>query len=290
MATLVAPAPRSQRHKELRRHLLVYAGLTPFLVIAVFPIFWMAITAIKQDADLYLVDAVPFWFRQAPTWKNFDFLFHNTSYGAWIVNTMLISFWVSAITILTAVPAGYALARLRLPFAENLGIGIFMTYLVPGIILFIPLSHVVSTVGLQDRWWALVLVYPTITIPFCTWLLMGFFKTVPAEMEEAARVDGCGYLGALLRVVLPVSVPGILTAVIFAFTLSMQDFLYGLAFVAPGDQKPVTVGVPTELIRGDVYYWGSLMAAALMVGLPVAIVYNFFLDRFIQGITGGVGK
>ena len=139
-------------------------------------------------------------------------------------------------------------------------------------------------------WWALVLVYPTITIPFCTWLLMGFFKTVPMEMEEAARVDGCGYLGALLRVVLPVSIPGILTAVIFAFTLSMQDFLYGLAFVAPGDQKPVTVGVPTELIRGDVYYWGSLMAAALMVGLPVAILYNFFLDRFIQGITGGVGK
>jgi multiple sugar transport system permease protein len=133
-------------------------------------------------------------------------------------------------------------------------------------------------------------VYPTITIPFCTWLLMGFFKTVPLEMEEAARVDGCGYLGALVRVVLPVSLPGILTAVIFAFTLSMQDFLYGLAFVSPGDQKPVTVGVPTELIRGDVYFWGSLMAAALMVGLPVAILYNFFLDRFIQGITGGVGK
>jgi len=286
MASVAVAAPRTHRHKEVRRHLLIYAGLTPFLVIAVFPILWMAITAIKQDADLYLVDAVPFWFRQAPTWKNFDYLFHSTSYGAWIVNTMLISFWVSAITILTAVPAGYALARLRLPFAENLGIGIFMTYLVPAIILFIPLARVVSTLDLQDSWWALVVVYPTFTIPFCTWLLMGFFKTVPFEIEEAAMVDGCGQLGALLRVVLPVSWPGIITAIIFSFTLSMQDFLYSLAFVSVSEEKPVPLGVATELIRGDIYFWGSLMAGALLVGVPVAIIYNLFLDKFISGITG----
>ena len=289
MAAVVG-APRSHRHKELRRHALIYLGLAPFLVLAVFPIFWMAITAIKQDADLYLMDAVPFWFRQAPTWKNFDFLFYHTSYGDWIVNTMLISFWVSAITILTAVPAGYALARLRLPFAENLGIGIFMTYLVPAIILFIPLARVVSTLDLQDSWWALVVVYPTFTIPFCTWLLMGFFKTVPFEIEEAAMVDGCGQLGALLRVVLPVSWPGVITAIIFSFTLSMQDFLYSLAFVAVSDQKPVPLGVATELIRGDIYFWGSLMAGALLVGVPVAIVYNLFLDKFISGITGAAIK
>jgi multiple sugar transport system permease protein len=289
MATVVV-APRSHRSKELRRHTLIYLGLTPFLVLAVFPILWMAITAIKQDADLYLVDAVPFWFRQAPTWKNFDFLFHNTSYGDWIVNTMLISFWVSAITLLTAVPAGYALARLRLPFAENLGIGIFMTYLVPAIILFIPLARVVSTLDLQDSWWSLVVVYPTFTIPFCTWLLMGFFKTVPFEIEEAAMVDGCGQLGALLRVVLPVSWPGVITATIFSFTLSMQDFLYSLAFVSISDQKPVPLGVATELIRGDIYFWGSLMAGALLVGVPVAIVYNLFLDKFISGITGAAIK
>ena len=207
-----------------------------------------------------------------------------------MVNTMSISFWVSAITLLTAVPAGYALARLRLPFAENLGIGIFMTYLVPGIILFIPLSHVVSMVGLQDRWWALVLVYPTITIPFCTWLLMGFFKTVPFEIEEAAMLDGCGRLRALLRVVLPVSWPGIITAVIFSFTLSMQDFLYALAFVSVSEEKPVPLGVATELIRGDVYFWGSLMGGALLVGVPVAILYNLFLDKFISGITGAAIK
>ena len=289
MASVVV-APRSHKSKDLRRHTLIYLGLTPFLVLAVFPILWMAITAIKQDADLYLVDAVPFWFRQAPTWKNFDFLFHNTSYGDWIVNTMMISFWVSAITLLTAMPAGYALARLRLPFAESLGIGIFMTYLVPAIILFIPLARVVSTLDLQDSWWSLVVVYPTFTIPFCTWLLMGFFKTVPFEIEEAAMVDGCSQLGALLRVVLPVSWPGLITATIFSFTLSMQDFLYSLAFVSISDQKPVPLGVATELIRGDIYFWGSLMAGALLVGVPVAIVYNLFLDKFITGITGAAIK
>jgi multiple sugar transport system permease protein len=286
----MAAAARSAREKAVRRHVLIYLGLLPFLVLAVFPVFWMAITSIKQDSDLYLTGAVPFWFHQAPTWKNFDFLFHNTSYGDWIVNTMSISFWVSAITLLTAVPAGYALARLRLPFAENMGIGIFMTYLVPAIILFIPLSRVVATLDLQDSWWALVVVYPTFTIPFCTWLLMGFFKTVPFEIEEAAMVDGCGQLGALLRVVLPVSVPGVITAVIFAFTLSMQDFLYSLAFVSVSDQKPVPLGVATELIRGDIYFWGSLMAGALLVGIPVAIIYNFFLDKFISGITGAAIK
>ena len=286
----VAVVPRTARARAIRRHALIYLGLMPFLVIAVFPIFWMAITAIKQDADLYLVDAVPFWFRQAPTWKNFDFLFHNTSYGDWIVNTMLISFWVSVITLLTAVPAGYALARLRLPGAENLGIGIFMTYLVPAIILFIPLARVVSTLDLQDSCWALVVVYPTFTIPFCTWLLMGFFKTVPFEIEEAAMVDGCNQLGALLRVVLPVSWPGLITAIIFSFTLSMQDFLYSLAFVSISEEKPVPLGVATELIRGDIYFWGSLMAGALLVGVPVAIVYNLFLDKFISGITGAAIK
>ena len=283
-------APRTQREKAIRRHVAIYAGLTPFLLIAVFPIYWMVITAFKQDPDLYRMDHIPFWFNMAPTLKHFQTLFYQTNYGAWIINTMTISAWVALITLLTAVPAGYALARLRLAGSENLGIAIFMTYLVPGIILFLPLSRVVASLGLQDSWWALVLVYPTFTIPFCTWLMMGFFKTVPMEMEEAARVDGCGQLGALIRVVLPVSLPGILTSVIFAFTLSMQDFLYGLAFVSPGDQKPVPVGVPTELIRGDVYYWGSIMAAVLLVGLPVAILYNFFLDRFIQGITGGVVK
>src|SRR3989454_3741667 len=281
---------RTTRQKETRRHLLIYAGLTPFVLIAVFPIYWMLITAFKQEPDLYRMGNIPFWFNLPPTLQTFNALFAQAQFGAGIVTPMTIAAWVALITLLTAVPAGYALARLRLPGAENIGIAIFMTYLVPGIILFLPLSRVVATLGLQDSWWALVVTYPTFTVPFCTWLMMGFFKTVPMEMEEAARVDGCGQFGALIRVVLPVSLPGVLTSVIFAFTLSMQDVLYGLAFVSPGDQKPVPVGVPTELIRGDVYFWGSLMGAALLVGLPVAILYNFFLDRFIQGITGGVVK
>ncbi len=294
MATIALPRParppRSHRSKEIRRHVGIYVGLLPFLVIAVFPIFWMLVTALKQEPDLYRMDVMPFWFHLPPTLKNFEFLFQRTSYGDWIVNTMATAFWVSAITLATAVPAGYALARLRLPFAENLGIGIFMTYLVPGIVLFIPLARAVSALNLQDSWWSIVVVYPTITIPFCTWLLMGFFKTVPFEIEEAAMVDGCGQLGALVRVVLPVSWPGIITAVIFSFTLSMQDFLYSLAFISVSDQKPVPLGVATELIRGDVYFWGSLMAGALLVGVPVAIVYNLFLDKFISGITGAAIK
>jgi multiple sugar transport system permease protein len=291
MAIATAPVLlRTPAQRERRKRALIYLGLVPFVLMSVFPIYWMLITAFKQEPDLYRMENIPFWFNLAPTLKNFQILFYQTNYGAWIVNTMTIAAWVALISLVTAVPAGYALARLRLPGAENTGIAIFMTYLVPPIILFLPLSRVVASIGLQDSWWALVVVYPTFTVPFCTWLMMGFFKTVPMEIEEAARVDGCSYVGAFTRVVLPISVPGILTSVIFAFTLSMQDFLYGLAFVAPGDQKPVPVGVPTELIRGDVYFWGSLMAAALLVGLPVAILYNFFLDRFIQGITGGVGK
>ena len=285
-----AAVPRTHRQKEIRRHLLLYAGVTPFLLIAVFPIFWMAVTAFKQEPDLYRMGNIPFWFNLPPTLKNFHTLFYQTNYGYWIVNTMTISAWVAMITLVTAVPAGYALARLRLPGAENIGIAIFMTYLVPGIILFLPLSRVVSSLGLQDSWWSLVVVYPTFTIPFCTWLLMGFFKTVPFEIEEAAMVDGCGQLGALCRVVLPVSWPGLITAVIFSFTLSMQDFLYSLAFVSFSGQKPVPLGVATELIRGDVYFWGSLMAGALLVGVPVAIIYNMFLDKFITGITGAAIK
>jgi multiple sugar transport system permease protein len=290
MATLAQRPPRTAQAKAIRRHLLIYLGLVPFLVITVFPVFWMGVTAIKQESDLYRMDVVPFWFHKAPTWKNFDILFNRTFYKDWIINTMAVSFWVSVITLLTAVPAGYALARLRLPFAENLGIGIFMTYLVPAIILFIPLARVVSTLDLQDSWWSLVVIYPTFTIPFCTWLLMGFFKTVPFEIEEAAMVDGCSQVSALLRVVLPVSLPGLITSVIFSFTLSMQDFLYSLAFISISEQKPVPLGVATELIRGDVYFWGSLMAGALLVGVPVAIVYNLFLDKFIAGITGAAIK
>ena len=180
MRTVVAP--RTHRQKEIRRHLWIYGAITPYVIIAVFPIYWMVITAFKQNPDLYRMDVFPLWFHLPPTWKHFSYLFTDTNYGAWVINTMAIAAWLAVITLLVGVPAGYALARLRIPGSENLGISVFMTYLVPAIILFLPLSRVVSMLGLQDSWWALVLVYPTITIPFCTWLLIGFFKTLPMEM------------------------------------------------------------------------------------------------------------
>jgi len=268
----------------------VYLGLLPFILITVFPVFWMGVTAFKTDNDLVNPTVFPFWFHQPPTFGHFTYLFQHTYYGDWIANTMLIAAFVSLITLLAGVPAGYALARLGLPGAENMGIGIFLGYLIPPILLFIPLSRVVGLTHLIDTKWALVLVYPTFTIPYCTWLMSGFFKTVPPEIEEAAQVDGCGRLGALIRTVLPVSLAGILTAVIFAFTLTMQDFLYSLVFVSVSDQKPVPLGVATDLIRGDVYYWGSLMAGALLVGVPVAVLYSLFLDQFISGITSAAVK
>ena len=287
---MAAAGVRRVQTRELRRQLLVYLGLLPFVIIAVFPVYWMAITAFKSDNDLVNPAVFPFWFHQSPTLEHFTYLFQHTYYGSWLYNTMAIAFWVSVITLAAAVPAGYALARVGLPGAENMGIGIFLGYLIPPVLLFIPLSRVVSISHLIETKWALVLVYPTFTIPYCTWLLSGFFKTVPPEIEEAALVDGCGPLAALIRVVLPVSIAGILTAVIFAFTLTMQDFLYALVYVSISDQKPVPLGVATDLIRGDVYFWGSLMAGALFVGIPVAILYSFFLDQFIAGITGAAIK
>ena len=276
---------RARRPRRLARQLGIYAGLAPFLVIALFPVVWMVITAFKQEQDLYLMK-FPLWFHLPPTLKHFDLLFTQTWFGAWVVNTALVSVAVVAITLLAALPAAYALARLRLPGANATGTALFMTYLVPPIIVFIPLAPVVGRLGLFDSWWALVLLYPTFTIPFCTWLMQGFLRTVPREVEEAAWIDGCSVLGGIVRVVLPLSLPGIATIAIFAFTLSMQEYLYAVVFAAPVDQKVVTVGLPTMLIRGDIYFWGSLMAGALLVGVPTAIAFNVVLDRFVQGLTG----
>jgi multiple sugar transport system permease protein len=197
---------------------------------------------------------------------------------------------VVAVTLLLAVPAGYALARLTGRAGEQLGIGIFLTYLVPPTLLFIPLSRVIGTLGLQDSLWSLVLVYPSFTVPFCTWLMMGFFKAIPHDIEEAAMVDGLSRLGAFVKVVIPMSVAGMLTVVIFTFTLVMQEFVYALTFITAASKFTVSVGVPTFLVRGDVYFWGSLMAGCFIASVPIAIVYNFFVDRFIAGFTVGAIK
>jgi multiple sugar transport system permease protein len=288
-APATRPATRFNRRKIVNRTLL-YIGVAFFIIIAVFPIYWMVLTAFKTNADLYNPANFRLWFNKAPTFDHVTYLFQKTNFATWLVNTYIISLFTVIITLLAAVPAGYALGRMRLPGGDTLAIAIFLTYLVPSSLLFIPLSRIVTSVHLQNSIWALVLVYPTITIPFCTWLMMGFFKTVPLELEEAAEIDGCTRFQAVRHVVLPLSRAGILSVMMFAFTLAMQDFIYALTFVTSSKAKPVTLGVVTDLIRGDVFYWGELMAGALIVGLPVAILYNLFLDDFISGITSGAFK
>ena len=267
-----------------------YAAVVTMVVFAAFPFYWMLITTFKTDGDLYNLKSIPYWFNAPPTLEHLKYLFEDTLFVQWLSNSALIGLCVVAITLLVALPAGYGLARMPGRSGENLSIGIFLTYLVPPTLLFLPLARVVTLLGLQDSLWALVVVYPTFTIPFCTWLLMGFFKSVPREIEEAAIVDGCTVVGAFVKTVLPLSVPAILTVVIFAFTLTVQEFVYALTFISSSSEKPVTLGVATDLIRGDIFYWGELMGAALIASVPVAIAYNLFLDRFISGITGGAVK
>jgi multiple sugar transport system permease protein len=268
--------------------------IVSFIAFAIFPFYWMVVTSFKQNADLYVgasnVRHNPFIFNLAPTLDHLKILFGQTLYLTWLFNTLWVGVVVVAITLALAVPAGYSLARLTGRWGERLSIGIFLTYLVPSTLLFIPFSRLVSTLGLQNTLWSLVLIYPTFTVPFCTWLLMGFFKSLPKEVEESAMVDGCSRVGAIWRMVLPLSIPGLLTVVIFALTLVIQEFVYSLTFISSVQRMTVSVGVPVALVRGDVYYWGSLMAACLITSVPIAIVYNLFLDRFIAGFTIGAVK
>lgn len=265
----------------------VVAAFTGF---AAFPFAWMAITAFKQTKDLLDPAGNPFIYHAPPTLAHLRVLFYDTLFVRWVGNTLFVGVLVVLITLLLAVPAGYSLARLTGAAGERLGIGIFLTYLVPPTILFIPLSRLVAMLGLQDSLWALVLVYPSFTVPFCTWLLMGFFKVIPKDLEEAAMIDGHSRLGAFVRVILPMSVAGLLTTIIFSFTLVMQEFVYGLTFITTSKNLTVSVGVPTFLVRGDVYFWGSLMGACFIASVPIAILYNFFVDRFIAGFTVGAVK
>lgn len=277
---------------RLFRRGLTFAVIASFAIFAAFPFYWMVLTSFKTDRDLYIrsLKLNPLFFNDLPTLKNFDLLFNQTNYLQFVLNSLFVGALVVLITLVAAVPAAYSLARLSGRRGEWLGIGIFMVYLIPPTLLFIPMARVVSVLRLQDSVWALVVVYPTFTIPFCTWLLMGFMKTLPREVEEQAMVDGCSRLGAMVRVVIPLAVPGILTVIVFAFMLTMHEFIYALAFVASSSQKTISVGVTTELIRGDVYFWQSLMAGAIIVAIPVAIIYNFFLDRFVAGFTLGAVK
>lgn len=267
-----------------------FAIITVFAIFAAFPFYWMIITTFKQTRDLLNTKNNPFLYNEPPTLENLRILFFDTLYPQWLLNTALVGIAVVFITLLLAIPAGYSLARLSGKWGQRMAIGIFLTYLIPPTILFIPFSRVIAELGLQDSLWSLVIVYPSFAVPFCTWLLMGFFKAIPKDLEEAAMVDGLSRFGAIVRVVLPLSATGILTVIIFSFTLVVQEFVYALTFITSSSNLTVSVGVPTFLVRGDVYFWGSLMGACAIASIPIAILYNFFVSRFIAGFTVGAVK
>ena len=281
---------RSQLWRKIRRDYGPYLPLSPYLFIVLFPFYWMIITTFKRDNDLYNLTGVPFWFKEPPTMQHVQLLLHDTLFLVWLKNSLLIGACVVVVTLALGLPAAYALARMRFPGNRALSTAMFLSYLIPPALLFLPLSQLVRGIGFGDSIWSLVIVYPSFTLPFCTWLLMGFVRTVPHDIEESAQLDGCTRFQTFRMIVLPVIVPGIITAGIFAFTLTYQEFIYALTFISASANKTIAYGVTTDLIRGDVFYWGSLMAGALIGSVPVAIVYAFSLDHFIHGLTAGALK
>jgi multiple sugar transport system permease protein len=276
--------------RKIGRKSGLYAVVMSFAFFSSFPFYWMLITMFKQDHDLFTPANNPFLINEPFTFDHLRLLIFDTHFVQYLLNTFWVGMAVVIITVTIAVPAAYSLARWAGRWGENLGVMIFLTYLIPPTLLFIPMSRVTAVLGTHESLWSLIVIYPTFTIPFCTWLLMGFFKSIPLDIEEQAMIDGCSRLGAMVRVVMPLSISGILTVVVFAFTLTMHEFIYALAFISVSAQKTVSIGVPTELVRGDVFRWGPLMAGALIPSIPVAILYTFFLDRFIAGFTMGAVK
>ena len=270
-----------------RKMVTVYLPLVVFLIVLLFPFYWMAITSVKPDAELLSRDGNPFWVI-TPTLAHFHKLLFQTAYPQWLWNTVLVSVVSTFVSLAASVFAAYAIERLRFSGAKHVGLGIFLAYMVPPSIVFIPLANVVFNLGLFDTRWALILTYPTFLIPFCTWLLMGYFRSIPAELEECALIDGANRWQILVKIVLPLAVPGLISAGIFAFTLSWNEFIYALTFISSSEMKTLPVGVVTELVQGDVYQWGPLMAGALLGSLPVAFIYSFFVEYYVSGMTGSV--
>jgi len=270
-----------------RKLVTVYLPLLVFVIVLLFPFYWMAITAVKPEAELLSREGNPFWVLK-PTLAHFRRLLMETEYPQWLWNTLLVSVVSTFVSLAASVLAAYAIERLRFKGSRQVGLAIFLAYLVPPSILFIPLASVVFRLGLFDTRWALILTYPSFLIPFCTWLLMGYFRSIPVELEECALIDGASRWQILVRIVLPLAVPGLISAGIFAFTLSWNEFIYALTFISSSEVKTVPVGVVTELVQGDVYQWGPLMAGALLGSLPVAFIYSFFVDYYVSGLTGSV--
>jgi len=271
-----------------RRLVTLYLPLGALLVVLLFPFYWMVVTTFKPDAELYdYAHFNPFWVVH-PTLEHIDKLLFQTSFPNWMVNTLVISMSSTFISLFSSVCAAYAIERLRYKGSQYVGMAIFLAYLVPPSILFIPLVAMVFRLGLFDSDWSLILTYPTFLVPFCTWLLMGYFRTIPYELEECALIDGASRLQILLKITLPLAVPGLISAGIFAFTLSWNEFIYALTFISSSENKTIPVGAITELVEGDVYHWGSLMAAALLGSVPVVLLYSFFVDYYVSSLTGAV--
>jgi multiple sugar transport system permease protein len=271
-----------------RRIVTIYLPLACFVFVLLFPFYWMAITAVKSNEELYnYKDFNPFWVH-SPTLANINRLLFETDYPRWLMITMGVAVVSTAISIVASVLAAYAIQRLKFRGSAYVGLAIYLAYLVPPSILFIPLAFIVFNIGIYDTRLALIFTYPTFLIPFCTWLLMGYFKSIPYELEECALMDGATRIQILWKITLPLSVPGLISAGIFAFTLSWNEFIYALAFISSTEQKTVPVGVLTQLVEGDVYHWGSLMAGALLGSLPVAIFYSFFVEHYVSSLTGAV--
>jgi multiple sugar transport system permease protein len=282
----------AQFKRFAKRLLWLYLPTLLFLVFVLLPFYWMTITSFKQDRNIFDPKANPFWFNVAPTLKHYINLINpdKTDFLIWMQNSLMVAALVTVISVTIGIMAGYSLARLRYKGAETIGASVFITYLVPPALLFLPLAHVIGQLGLMETRWAMVLSYPTFLVPFCTWLLMGYFRTIPKEIEECALVDGCTRIKALLRIVLPVAIPGIITAALFSFTLAWGEYLYSITFVTDSYEKTIPSAVVGELIRGDVYHWGGLMAGALLGSVPIALVYVIFLDYYVSGLTAGATK
>jgi ABC-type glycerol-3-phosphate transport system permease component len=293
----VSPATvpvEQQRRRAQRRYVMsrivIYAVAILASLLAAFPFIVEGIITFKRDQDLYAPGNNPFVYNLDPTTEHLDYLFTSTGFLTFVGNTLLVGGFVVAITLLLALPAAYSLARLPLRWGGALGIAIFLVYLIPPSLLFVSFSRLIANLGLQNTRWALVVLYPTITVPVSVWLLLGFFKSIPRDIEEQAMVDGYSRLAAFMRVAIPLAFPGIVAVVVFAFTLSTHEFLYASAFVSSSDEKTVSVGIPTELVLGDVFHWQELQAAALLVALPIALVFNLLLGRFVSGFTMGAVK
>jgi multiple sugar transport system permease protein len=278
------------RGARLRSSLFGYANIIPFVAFALFPFYYMIITSLKKDAELYNLKSIPFLIQSGVITDHYRYLLFRTEFLTWMKNSLIISGVATSVSLVIAILAGYSLARLRYRGVASFGTAVFITYLVPPTLLFLPLSQVVVWLGLSDSIWALIVTYPTFLVPFSTWLLMGYFRTIPREVEECALVDGATRMQTLTRIVLPMAIPGIVCVILFGFTLTWNEFTYALTFVSQTASKTAVVGVTADLIRGDIFYWGSLMAGAVLASLPIVIVYVWFLDYYVSGLTAGAVK